>query len=56
MFGLRISDPQTKMGKHGGDRWAAMDVAEKGLYLVIHEVQAVATAAVAAPPNEDNSS
>jgi hypothetical protein len=45
IFGLNISEPQTKFGKHGGDRWAAMAVTEKSLYLVIHEVEAAEAAA-----------
>eukprot|EP01034_Spumella_vulgaris_P031807 gene31807-39290_t len=40
------SNKKTKFGKHGGDRWAAMAVGEKNLYLVIHEVDAAECAEI----------
>lgn len=37
VFGLDILDPQTKMGKHGGDRWNVISEAEKALYVGIRD-------------------
>ena len=31
---------QTKMGKHGGDRWCAMEDNEKKLYMAIRDMHA----------------
>lgn len=40
MMGCEVSDTQSRIGKHGGDRWSAMPFAEKDLYKVLHEVGA----------------
>jgi hypothetical protein len=34
---------QTKMGKHGGDRWCAMEESEKKLYMAIRDMHADST-------------
>lgn len=40
VMGCEVSDTQSRIGKHGGDRWSAMPFAEKDLYKVLHEVGA----------------
>ena len=41
IMGLNLSDAQTRMGKHGGDRWNDMDKTEKSLYLILREADAL---------------
>eukprot|EP00981_Chlorochromonas_danica_P001112 scaffold247_cov172-Ochromonas_danica.AAC.27 len=38
ILGLNLNDAQTRMGRHAGDRWNAMEDAEKNLYLTLNYV------------------
>ncbi len=39
-MGLNLNDAQTRMGKHGGDRWTDMNKAERELYQVLRDAEA----------------
>jgi len=34
---MNLTDAQTRMGKHGGDRWTDMNKEERELYRVLKE-------------------